>query len=217
MVSKRGPPRWGWARIISHILSVGWEPFPRACRAWGRKLESSWHRAQAASPSRWYLNRGNFQITESQRHNNQVESFYFLYFLLINFYWNIVALQCCVNFYCTVIRISYVCVCVCMCIIYQMYHISPCWICFPCKSPQSAEWAFLMAHMLKNLPAMWETQVWSLGQEDPLEKGMATHSSILAWRIPWTEEPGRLQTIGSQRVGHDWMTTLSLSFFQSIE
>ena len=59
-----------------------------------------------------------------------------------------------------------------------------------------------MAQMVKNLPAMQETQVQSLGQEDPLEKGMATHSSILAWRIPWTEEPGELQSIGSQRVGH---------------
>ena len=52
--------------------------------------------------------------------------------------------------------------------------------------------------MVKNLPAMQETRVRSLGQEDSLEKGMATHSSILAWRIPWTEEPGRLQFIGSQ-------------------
>ena len=61
--------------------------------------------------------------------------------------------------------------------------------------------------MVKNLPAMQETQetqVWSLGQEDPLEKGMATLSSILAWRIPWTEEPGGLQPMGSQRVRHDW-------------
>ena len=57
--------------------------------------------------------------------------------------------------------------------------------------------------MVKNLPAMQETGVQSLGQEDPLEKGMATHSSILAWEIPWTEEPGRIQSIGSQRVGHD--------------
>ena len=54
--------------------------------------------------------------------------------------------------------------------------------------------------MVKNLPAIQETQVRSLGQEDPLEKGMAAHSSILAWRIPWTEEPGRLQSMGSQRV-----------------
>ena len=57
--------------------------------------------------------------------------------------------------------------------------------------------------MVKNLPAMWETWVQSLGWEDPLEKGPATHSSILAWRIPWIEEPGGLQSIGSQRVGHD--------------
>ena len=57
--------------------------------------------------------------------------------------------------------------------------------------------------MVKNLPAMWETQVQSLGGEDHLEKGMATHSSILAWRIPWTEEPGKLQSMGSQSVRHD--------------
>ena len=54
-----------------------------------------------------------------------------------------------------------------------------------------------------NFPTMWETQVQSLGQEDPPEKGMATHSSILAWEIPWTEEPGRLQSMWSQRLGHD--------------
>ena len=56
--------------------------------------------------------------------------------------------------------------------------------------------------MVKNLPAMWETWIQSLGQEDPLEKRMATLSSIFPWRIPWTEEPGRLQSIGSQRVRH---------------
>ena len=60
-----------------------------------------------------------------------------------------------------------------------------------------------MAQSVKSLPAIWETQVQSLDQEDPLEKKMATHSSILAWRIPWTEEPGELQSMGSQRVGHD--------------
>ena len=60
-----------------------------------------------------------------------------------------------------------------------------------------------MAQRLKRLPGMRETQVQSLGQEDPLEKEMATHSCTLAWRIPWTEEPGRLQSMGSQRVGHD--------------
>ena len=57
--------------------------------------------------------------------------------------------------------------------------------------------------MVKHLPTMQEAPVLSLGQEDPLEKEMATHSSILAWKIPWTEEPGRLQSTGSKRVGHD--------------
>ena len=57
--------------------------------------------------------------------------------------------------------------------------------------------------MVKNLPAMWKTWVRSLGQEDPLEKEMAPHSSTLAWKIPWTEEPGGLQSMGSRRVGHD--------------
>ena len=63
--------------------------------------------------------------------------------------------------------------------------------------------ASLVAQRLKHLPAMWETWVQSLGQEDPLEKEMATHSSILAWRIPWMEEPGGLESTGSQRVRHD--------------
>ena len=60
-----------------------------------------------------------------------------------------------------------------------------------------------MAQMVKSLPAIQETWVHFLGWEDPLEKEMATHSSVLAWRIPWTEEPGGLQTMGSQRVRHD--------------
>ena len=60
----------------------------------------------------------------------------------------------------------------------------------------------LVAQRLKRLPPMRETRVRSLGQEDPLEKEMVSHSSILAWRIPWTEKPGRLQSTGSQRVGH---------------
>ena len=59
---------------------------------------------------------------------------------------------------------------------------------------------------VKNLPAIQETWVQSLGQEDPLEKGMALHSSILAWSIPWREEPGRLQSMGLQRLGHNWAT-----------
>ena len=65
------------------------------------------------------------------------------------------------------------------------------------------ERASLVAQRLKRLPAVWETWVRSLGREDPLEKEMATHSSILACRIPWTEEPDGLQSMGSQRVGHD--------------
>ena len=66
--------------------------------------------------------------------------------------------------------------------------------------------ASLVAEMVKNLPAMWETWVPSLGWEKPLEEWMATDSSILAWRIPWREEPDRLQSMGSQTVGHDWQT-----------
>ena len=60
----------------------------------------------------------------------------------------------------------------------------------------------MVAQMVKNPSAMQETGVQAMGQEDPLEKGMATHSSILAWKIPWTEEPGGLQSLGVQRVGH---------------
>ena len=67
-------------------------------------------------------------------------------------------------------------------------------------------WASLVAQMENNLPAMQKAQVRSLGREEPLENGMPTHSSILAWRIPWTEEPGELQSMGSQRVRHDWVT-----------
>ena len=63
--------------------------------------------------------------------------------------------------------------------------------------------ASLVAQAVKRLSTMWETWVPSLGREDPLEKDMATHSSAIAWKIPWTEEPGRLKSMGSQRVGHD--------------
>ena len=63
--------------------------------------------------------------------------------------------------------------------------------------------ASIMCIDVYNLSIMWETWVRSLGQEDPLEKEIATHSSTLAWKIPWTEEPGRLQSVGLQRVGHD--------------
>ena len=73
-------------------------------------------------------------------------------------------------------------------------------MCLMCVSSRGSS---LVAQMVKNLPAVQENWVQSLGQEDPLEKGMATHSSILAWRIPWTDEPGRLQSMGLQRVRHD--------------
>ena len=64
-------------------------------------------------------------------------------------------------------------------------------------------WAFMVAQTVKNLPARQEVRVRSLGQEDPLDKGTATNSNILAWRNPWTEEPGGLKSMGSQRVRHD--------------
>ena len=70
----------------------------------------------------------------------------------------------------------------------------------------------LVAQMVKNLPAVWETWVQSLGQEDPLEKGMATHFTVLAWRTPWTEVPSRLQSMGSQT--HDWATHFTFTSFR---
>ena len=76
-----------------------------------------------------------------------------------------------------------------------------------CNCPVSRlKRASLIAQLVNYLPAMQDTRVWFLGQEDPLEKEMATHSGILAWRIPWTEEPGGLQSMGLQRVGHNWVT-----------
>ena len=76
--------------------------------------------------------------------------------------------------------------------------------------------ASLVAQKVKNLPAMRKTQVRSLGREDPLEKRMATHSSILAWRTLWTKEPGGLQSVGSQRVRHDWAAnTFTLFTFKA--
>ena len=71
------------------------------------------------------------------------------------------------------------------------------------RAHSESEWASLVAQEVKNLPAVPETRVRSLGQEDPLEKEMAVHSSTLAGKIPWTQEPGRLQSVGLQRVGHD--------------
>ena len=77
-------------------------------------------------------------------------------------------------------------------------------------------WVSLVPQTVKNFPAMPKNQVWSLDQEDPLEKEMATHSSFLAWRIPRTEESSGLQSMGWQRVRHDWVTTISLHFSCSI-
>ena len=71
--------------------------------------------------------------------------------------------------------------------------------------------ASLVVQMVKSLPTIQETRVQSLGREDPLEKELATHPSILAWRIPWTEEPGGLQSMGLQTVRHDWVTNTSTS------
>ena len=70
--------------------------------------------------------------------------------------------------------------------------------------------------MVKNLPAVQETWVQSLGWEEPLEKGMAAHSSIVIWKIPWTEEPGGIQSTGSQRVGQDRVTEHSINFYTSL-
>ena len=78
------------------------------------------------------------------------------------------------------------------------------WLLWLYDKSGSQAWAFLMAQIVKNLPTMRETQVRFLGQEDPLEKGMATHSSILAWRIPQMKEPGRLQSTGSNTT--EWLT-----------
>ena len=77
-------------------------------------------------------------------------------------------------------------------------------------------WASLVAQTIKNLPAMQETQVRSLDKEDPLEKGMTTHSSILVWRISGTEEPGRLQSMESQRIRHNWVTNTFSTYREPI-
>ena len=77
--------------------------------------------------------------------------------------------------------------------------------------PLQYSWTSLVAQMVKNLPSMWETWVQSLGWEDPLEEGMATHTSILVWRIPCSEEPGWVQSMGSQRVGDDFYISYFLA------
>ena len=78
------------------------------------------------------------------------------------------------------------------------------------EEPIHSTWASLVAQMVKCLPTMWETRIRPPGREGPLEKEMATHSSILAWKIPWTEDPGRLHSMGSQRVGDDFTFTFNI-------
>ena len=91
---------------------------------------------------------------------------------------------------------------------YQMFFIAfENYIIFPYCNTIWATRKALVAWIVKNVSAMWETQFWSLDWEYPLEKCMATHSNILAWVIPWTKEPGTVQFMGSQRVRHDWGTT----------
>ena len=87
-------------------------------------------------------------------------------------------------------------------ILFKIYLLIYFWLCWVFVTA----WASLVAQMVKHPPAKQKTRVWSLGWEDPVEKEMVTHSSILAWKIPWTEEPGRLQSMGSQRVGHNGAT-----------
>ena len=111
-----------------------------------------------------------------------------LFVLLALFFFSrgIIVLQCCVGFCCTTMQIShnYIYIIMYVCVTHTYIYIH--------------------THKYIYRAAMQETWIWSLGWEDSLEKGMATHCNILAWRIPWTEEPGRLQSIGSQRVEHDW-------------
>ena len=101
------------------------------------------------------------------------------------------------------------CVCVCVCVYLRQNVLLgvKVWTCRQMPAPhfqgKTDSFAVLVAQTVKNLPALWETQVQSLDQEDHLEKEMPTHSSILAWKIPWTETPGRLQSMGLQGVRHD--------------
>ena len=105
------------------------------------------------------------------------------------------------------IYIIYVCVCI------YIYTYACAYVYLDTNTWHS--WSSLMPWMVKNLPAMQDTQDWSLGQEDPLKKVMAIHSSTLAWRIPSTGKPGGLQFMGSQNVGHDWVTnTFTFTFIK---
>ena len=118
----------------------------------------------------------------SESHLRSDKSFVFS---SLTIFWSILDLQSCVSFRCVAKWFCYTCTCI---------------------------WASMVAQMVKNLPAIQETGVWSLGQQEPLEEEMATHYSILAWRIPWTEETGGLHSMGSHRVRHDWATNTFTSY-----
>ena len=101
--------------------------------------------------------------------------------------------------------IALVCCSQCWCLIW-IKAVAPNTLVFTSCVHDGITWTSLVAQTVKNLPAMQQTQVWSLGMEEPLQKGMATHSNILAWRFSRTEVPNWLQSMGSQRVRHDWAT-----------
>ena len=106
-------------------------------------------------------------------------------------------------------------ICFCCCCLVLLFLL---WfVCFRTTMKENRIWEFYQCSSNgKESAVMQKTRVHSLGQEDPLEKGMAIHSSILAWRIPWTEEPGGLQFVGSQRVGHNWVTNARSPVFSTI-
>ena len=102
------------------------------------------------------------------------------------------------------IQLNALCICLILTVLFKVHVFI--YLTFTLRSNVKVTRASLVAEMVKSLPSVQEAWVRSLGQEDPLEKGMATHSSILAWEVSWTEEPGRLQTMCSQKVGHNGMT-----------
>ena len=96
------------------------------------------------------------------------------------------------------------------------FKVWPSLLCYNCTYCMGLPWCGWAVKTRRAMQEMRETQFQSLSREDPLEGGMATHSSILAWRIPWTEEPGRLQTIGSQRVGYSWNNLSTHTYIPSL-
>ena len=148
-------------------------------------------------------------------------------FLKNLFCWSVIDLQCCVNFCYKVIWL-YVYICICMCIymymcVSQLVKNRPDPVLIPGSGRSAGErWRDrLPTPVFLGFPGGLDGKksacnagdwVWSLGQEDPLEEGMATHSSTVTWRIPWTEKPGGLQSMRSQRVGHDRTTNTSTFF-----